>query len=44
MYSRVVEIGGIKDKALYDPNIFKSNIDKNDVRVVDDKIASSNAR
>ena len=43
MYSRVVEIGGIKDKALYDPNIFKSNIDKNDVRVVDDKIAR-NAR
>ena len=41
MYSRVVEIGGIKDKALYDPNIFKSNIDKNDVRVVDDKIAQA---
>ncbi|OHS76763.1 chorismate synthase [Staphylococcus sp. HMSC74F12] len=41
MYSRVVEIGGIKDKALYNPNIFKSNIDKNDVRVVDDKIAQA---
>ncbi|MCO7041414.1 chorismate synthase [Staphylococcus lugdunensis] len=41
MYSRVVEIGGIKDKALYDPNIFKSNIDKNDVRVVDDKITQA---
>lgn len=41
MYSRVVEIGGIKDKALYDPNTFKSNIDKNDVRVVDDKIAQA---
>ena len=39
MYSRVVEIGGIKDVGLYDTEIFKQNIDKNDVRVIDESIA-----
>ena len=39
IYSRVVEIGGVKDKSLYDPEIFKQNIDKNDVRVIDESIA-----
>ena len=28
MYSRVVEIGGIKDEGLYDTETFKQNIDK----------------
>ena len=28
MYSRVVEIGGIKDEGLYDTETFKANIDK----------------
>ena len=27
-YSRVVEIGGIKDKGLYDVDMFKNNVDK----------------
>jgi len=39
MYSRVVEIGGIKDVGLYDTETFKQNIDKNDVRVIDESIA-----
>ncbi|WP_326007671.1 chorismate synthase [Staphylococcus haemolyticus] len=39
MYSRVVEIGGIKDEGLYDTETFKQNIDKNDVRVIDETIA-----
>lgn len=39
MYSRVVEIGGIKDVGLYDIETFKQNIDKNDVRVIDESIA-----
>ena len=39
LYSRVVEIGGIKDKGLYDVDMFKNNVDKNDVRVVDENIA-----
>lgn len=39
MYSRVVEIGGIKDEGLYDTETFKQNIDKNDVRVIDESIA-----
>lgn len=28
IYSRVVEIGGIKDEGLYDVETFKSNVDK----------------
>ena len=39
IYSRVVEIGGIKDEGLYDAETFKSNIDKNDVRVINEDIA-----
>ncbi|MEJ7405505.1 chorismate synthase, partial [Staphylococcus epidermidis] len=39
MYSRVVEIGGVKDEGLYDPETFKSNNDKNDVRVINEDIA-----
>ena len=39
MYSRVVEIGGIKDEGLYDTETFKANIDKNDVRVINEDIA-----
>ncbi|MGO1632476.1 MAG: chorismate synthase, partial [Staphylococcus equorum] len=38
-YSRVVEIGGIKDDIEYDLETIKANIDKNDVRVVNDEIA-----
>lgn len=40
-YSRVVEIGGVKDQGLYDLETIKSNVDKNDVRVIDDSIAQS---
>ncbi|RIM12650.1 chorismate synthase, partial [Staphylococcus cohnii] len=36
-YSRVVEIGGIKDDIEYDLETIKANIDKNDVRVVNDE-------
>ena len=39
IYSRVVEIGGIKDEGLYDVETFKSNVDKNDVRVINEDIA-----
>ncbi|HDK3071845.1 TPA: chorismate synthase [Staphylococcus aureus] len=39
IYSRVVEIGGIKDKDFYDSETFKANLDRNDVRVIDDSIA-----
>lgn len=39
IYSRVVEIGGIKDKDFYDSKTFKANLDRNDVRVIDDSIA-----
>ena len=39
MYSRVVEIGGVKDEGLYDTETFKANIDKNDVRVINEDIA-----
>lgn len=39
IYSRVVEIGGIKDKDFYDSETFKANLDRNDVRVIDDGIA-----
>ena len=38
-YSRVVEIGGVKDDAEYDIQTIKDNIDKNDVRVIDDSVA-----
>lgn len=38
-YSRVVEIGGVKDDAEYDIQTIKNNIDKNDVRVIDDSVA-----
>ncbi len=41
IYSRVVEIGGIKDKDFYDPETFKANLDRNDVRVIDDSIAQA---
>lgn len=41
IYSRVVEIGGIKDKNFYDSETFKANLDRNDVRVIDDSIAQA---
>lgn len=41
IYSRVVEIGGIKDKDFYDSETFKANLDRNDVRVIDDIIAQA---
>ncbi len=41
IYSRVVEIGGIKDKDFYDSERFKANLDRNDVRVIDDGIAQA---
>ncbi|HGN7356843.1 chorismate synthase [Staphylococcus aureus] len=41
IYSRVVEIGGIKDKNFYDSETFKANLDRNDVRVIDDGIAQA---
>ncbi|WP_432518552.1 chorismate synthase [Staphylococcus aureus] len=41
IYSRVVEIGGIKDKDFYDSEPFKANLDRNDVRVIDDGIAQA---
>lgn len=41
IYSRVVEIGGIKDKDFYDSETFKANLDQNDVRVIDDGIAQA---
>ncbi|GJF86864.1 chorismate synthase [Staphylococcus argenteus] len=41
IYSRVVEIGGIKDKVFYDSETFKANLDCNDVRVIDDGIAQA---
>lgn len=41
IYSRVVEIGGIKDKDFYDSETFKANFDRNDVRVIDDGIAQA---
>ncbi|MEQ6029060.1 chorismate synthase [Staphylococcus saccharolyticus] len=39
MYSRVVEIGSVKDKDFCEVEIFKENTDKNDVRVINDDIA-----
>lgn len=41
IYSRVVEIGGIKDKDFYDSETFKANLDRNDVRVIDDSTAQA---
>ncbi|CAA3857738.1 chorismate synthase [Staphylococcus aureus] len=41
IYSRGVEIGGIKDKDFYDSETFKANLDRNDVRVIDDSIAQA---
>lgn len=41
IYSRVVEIGGIKDKDFYDSETFKASLDRNDVRVIDDGIAQA---
>lgn len=41
IYSRVVEIGGIKDKDFYDSETFKANLYRNDVRVIDDSIAQA---
>lgn len=41
IYSRVVEIGGIKDKDFYDSETFKANLDRNDVHVIDDSIAQA---
>ncbi|QHL23769.1 chorismate synthase [Staphylococcus aureus] len=41
IYSRVVEIGGIKDKDFYDSETFKANLDRNGVRVIDDGIAQA---
>lgn len=41
IYSRVVEIGGIKDKDFYDSETFKANLDRNDVCVIDDGIAQA---
>ncbi|EOD4596879.1 TPA: chorismate synthase [Staphylococcus aureus] len=41
IYSRVVEIGGIKDKDFYDSETFKANLDRNDVRVIDGSIAQA---
>ncbi|HFV7305418.1 TPA: chorismate synthase [Staphylococcus aureus] len=41
IYSRVVEIGGIKDKDFYDSETFKANLDRNDVRVIDDGVAQA---
>ncbi|MEN0319202.1 chorismate synthase [Staphylococcus aureus] len=41
IYGRVVEIGGIKDKDFYDSETFKANLDRNDVRVIDDGIAQA---
>ncbi|EJJ3721737.1 chorismate synthase [Staphylococcus aureus] len=41
IYSRVVEIGGIKDKDFYDSETFKANLDRNDVRLIDDGIAQA---
>lgn len=39
VYSRVIEIGGIKDEGIYNIDTIIENIDKNDVRVIDDSIA-----
>ncbi|MCU5745484.1 chorismate synthase [Staphylococcus sp. SQ8-PEA] len=41
LYSRVVEIGGIKDSTNHTLETIKQNIDTNDVRVIDDSIAQA---
>lgn len=41
VYSRVIEIGGIKDEGIYNIDTIIENIDKNDVRVIDDSIAQA---
>ena len=41
IYSRVVEIGGIKDKDFMIQKHLKQNLDRNDVRVIDDSIAQA---
>ncbi len=41
VYSRVVEIGGIKDQGLYDIETIIENVDQNDVRVIDSQIAQA---
>lgn len=41
IFSRVVEIGGIKDTSEFDLDLIKSKCDQNDVRVIDDTIAQS---
>jgi chorismate synthase len=40
-YSRVVEIGGVKDQGLYDLETIKNGVDNNDVRVIDESIAQA---
>lgn len=39
LYSRVVEIGGVKDENEYDLETIKANVDTNDVRVINEDIA-----
>ncbi|MBA8773463.1 chorismate synthase [Staphylococcus coagulans] len=41
VYSRVVEIGGIKDHGIYDIETIIENVDQNDVRVIDSQIAQA---
>ncbi|MBT2818605.1 chorismate synthase [Staphylococcus coagulans] len=41
VYSRVVEIGGIKDQGIYDIETIIENVDQNDVRVIDSQIAQA---
>lgn len=38
-YSRVIEIGGVKDENEYDLETIKANVDTNDVRVINEDIA-----
>lgn len=41
LFSRVVEIGGIKDEGDYDIDTIKRHEDANDVRVIDDQVAQA---
>ncbi|WP_419791899.1 chorismate synthase [Staphylococcus chromogenes] len=41
LFSRVIEIGGIKDEGEYDIDTIKKSEDANDVRVVDESIAQA---
>ncbi|UEX89149.1 chorismate synthase [Staphylococcus ratti] len=41
LFSRVVEIGGIKDEGEYDIDTIKRYEDANDVRVIDDEVAQA---